>query len=132
MESKAKTGPQETPREKFIMAARRKKILAKKCSLCEHLMLATVYCCEKCSSREYETLELEGTGKVVTYTIQAVAPEGFEDAGSYAWVVFSIDGTDLRVSGFLPGVISPSTLPIGSRVMVSGYHPIHGLLLQKV
>ena len=132
MESKAKTGPQESPREKFIMAARRKKILAKKCSLCEHLMLATVYCCEKCSSREYETLELEGTGKVVTYTIQAVAPEGFEDAGSYAWVVFSVDGTDLRVSGFLPGVISPSTLPIGSRVMVSGYHPIHGLLLQKV
>ena len=132
MESKAKTGPQETPREKFIMAARRKKILAKKCSLCEHLMLATVYCCEKCSSREYETLELEGTGKVVTYTIQAVAPEGFEDAGSYAWVVFNVDGTDLRVSGFLPGVISPSTLPIGSRVMVSGYHPIHGLLLQKV
>jgi len=132
MESKAKTGPQESPREKFIMAARRKKILAKKCSVCEHLMLATVYCCEKCSSREYETLELEGTGKVVTYTIQAVAPEGFEDAGSYAWVVFSVDGTDLRVSGFLPGVISPSTLPIGSRVMVSGYHPIHGLLLQKV
>jgi len=132
MESKAKTGPQESPREKFIMAARRKKILAKKCSLCEHLMLATVYCCEKCSSREYETLELEGTGKVVTYTIQAVAPEGFEDAGSYAWVVFNVDGTDLRVSGFLPGVISPSTLPIGSRVMVSGYHPIHGLLLQKV
>ncbi|HYA82282.1 MAG TPA: OB-fold domain-containing protein [Candidatus Bathyarchaeia archaeon] len=132
MESQAKTGPQESPREKFIIAAHRKKILAKKCSLCGHLMLATVYSCEKCSSREYETLELEGTGKVVTYTIQAVAPEGFEDAGSYAWVVFSVDGTDLRVSGFLPGVISPSALPIGSRVMVSDYHPTHGLLLQKV
>ena len=132
MESKEKTGPQESPREKFIMAARRKKILAKKCSVCKHLMLATEYCCEKCSSREYETLELEGTGKVLTYTIQAVAPEGFEDAGSYAWVVFSVDDTDLRVSGFLPGVISPSTLPIGSRVMVSDYHPTHGLLLQKV
>jgi uncharacterized protein len=131
MES-SKTGPQESPREKFITAARRKKILAKKCSICGHLMLATVYCCEKCSSREYETLELEGIGKVVTYTIQAVAPEGFEDAGSYAWVVFSVDGTDLRVSGFLPGVISPSALPIGSSVRVSDYHPTHGLLLQKV
>jgi uncharacterized OB-fold protein len=131
MES-SKTGPQETPREKFIIAARRKKILAKKCSRCGHLMLSTVYCCDKCSSREYETLELEGTGKVVTYTIQAVAPEGFEDAGSYAWVVFSVDGTDLRVSGFLPGVISPSALPIGSSVRVLDYHQIHGLLLQKV
>lgn len=132
MESKAETGPQGTPREKFIIAARRKKILAKKCSLCGHLMLATVYCCDKCSSREYETLELEGTGKAVTYTIQAVAPEGFEDAGSYAWVVFSVDGTDLRVSGFLPGVISPSALPIGSSVRVLDYHQTHGLLLQKV
>jgi uncharacterized OB-fold protein len=131
MES-SKTGPQETPREKFIIAARRKKILAKKCSRCGHLMLSTVYCCDKCSSREYETLELEGTGKVVTYTIQAVAPEGFEDAGSYAWVVFSVDGTDLRVSGFLPGVISPSALPIGSSVRVLDYHQTHGLLLQKV
>jgi uncharacterized protein len=132
MESKTKTVPQETPREKFIIAAHRKKILAKKCSLCGHLMLATVYCCEKCSSREYETLELEGTGKVVTYTIQAVAPEGFEDAGSYAWVIFSVDSTELRASGFLPGVISPSLLPIGSSVRVLDYHPRHGLLLQKV
>jgi uncharacterized protein len=131
MES-SKTGPQGTPREKFIIAARRKKILAKKCSRCGHFMLATVYCCDKCSSREYENLELEGTGKVVTYTIQAVAPEGFEDAGSYAWVVFSVDGTDLRASGFLPGVISPSALPIGSSVRVLDYHPTHGLLLQKV
>jgi hypothetical protein len=132
MES-SKTGPQEqSPREKFIIAARRNKILAKKCSLCGHLMLVTVYCCEKCSSRKYETLELEGTGKVVTYTIQAVAPEGFEDAGSYGWVIFSVDGTDLRVSGFLPGVISSTALPIGSRVRVSDYHPTHGLSLQKV
>ncbi len=132
MESKAKTAPQESPREKFIIAARRKNILAKKCSRCGHLMLVTVYCCEKCSSREYETLELEGKGRVVTYTIQAVAPEGFEDAGSYAWVVFNVDGTDLRASGFLPGVISPSSLPIGSSVRVIDYHPTHGLLLQKV
>lgn len=129
------TRPQEqntSPREKFIMAARRNKILSKKCSVCGHLMLVTTYYCEKCLSRKYETIELEGTGKVVTYTIQAVAPEGFEDAGSYAWVIFTVDGADFRVSGFLPGVISTSAIPIGSRVRVSDYHPKHGLCLQKV
>ncbi|MGC1929963.1 MAG: OB-fold domain-containing protein [Candidatus Nitrosopolaris sp.] len=134
MES-SKTRQQEqntSPREKFIIAARRNKILSNKCSLCGHLMLVTVYYCEKCFSRKFETIELEGTGKVVTYTIQAVAPEGFEDAGSYAWVVFSVDGTDFRVSGFLPGVISSSAIPIGSRVRVSDYHPKHGLSLQKI
>ena len=110
-----------SPREKFIIAARGHKILSNKCSLCGHLMLVTVYCCEKCFSHKYEIYELEGTGKVVTYTIQAVAPEGFEDAGSYAWVVFSVDGTDFRVSGFLPGVISASALPLDQE---SGYQII--------
>lgn len=131
----SKTRQQEqdlSPREKFIAAARRHKLLSNKCSRCGHLMLATVYYCEKCFGQKFETIELEGTGKVVTYTIQAVAPEGFEDAGSYAWVIFSVDGTDFRVSGFLPGVTSSSDLPLGSRVRVLDYHPKHGLTLQKI
>lgn len=131
----SKTRQQEqdsNPREKFIMAARRHKILSNKCLRCGHLMLVTVYYCEKCFNHKFEIKELEGTGKVVTYTIQAVAPEGFEDAGSYAWVVFRVDGTDFNASGFLPGVISASDLPLGSRVRVLDYHPKHGLTLQKV
>ena len=131
----SKTRQQEqdsNPREKFIMAARTHKILSNKCLRCGHLMLVTVYYCEKCFNHKFEINELEGTGKVVTYTIQAVAPEGFEDAGSYAWVVFRVDGTDFNASGFLPGVISASDLPLGSRVRVLDYHPKHGLTLQKV
>lgn len=95
-------------------------------------MLVTIYYCEKCCSHDFESTELEGAGKVVTYTIQAVAPEGFEDAGSYAWVVLSVDGTDFKISGFLPGVVSSSDLPLGSRVRILDYHPKHGLTLQKV
>jgi uncharacterized OB-fold protein len=68
---------------------------------------------------------------VVTYTIQAVAPEGFEDAGSYAWIVFKIDNIQLRASGFLPGIETPKDLPIGTPVKVAGYDPKHGLMLQK-
>jgi uncharacterized OB-fold protein len=131
----SKTRQQEqdsNPREKFIMAARRHKILSNKCSRCGHLMLVTVCYCEKCFNHKFAINELEGTGKVVTYTIQAVAPEGFEDAGSYAWVVFRVDGTDFNASGFLPGVTSASDLPLGSRVRVLDYHPKHGLTLQKV
>ncbi|MGB7954961.1 MAG: hypothetical protein WCF23_13360, partial [Candidatus Nitrosopolaris sp.] len=126
----SKTRQQEqdsNPREKFIMAARRHMILSNKCSRCGHLMLVTVYYCEKCFNHKFVINELEGIGKVVTYTIQAVAPEGFEDAGSYAWVVFRVDGTDFNASGFLPGVISASDLPLGSRVRVLDYHPKHGL-----
>ena len=121
----------QTNREKFIEAAKRHKVLANRCQKCGHKMLETVVFCEKCSSSKFENVELEGSGTVVTYTIQAVAPEGFEDAGSYAWVVFKVDGSDVRASGFLPGVQKPADLPVGSKVRVAGYHQKHGLLLEK-
>jgi uncharacterized OB-fold protein len=126
-----KLSPQESTHQKFIEAANRKKVLAHKCTKCGHLMLETVLYCEKCSASKFEHVELEGAGTVVTYTIQAVAPEGFEDAGSYAWVVFKVDGSQLRASGFLPGVKTPADLPIGTKVRVAGYDQKHGLMLQK-
>lgn len=122
---------QEKTRQKFIETANRHKILAHKCSKCGHLMLETVLFCEKCSGSKFEHTELDGSGTVVTYTIQAVAPEGFEDAGSYAWVVFKVDNVQLRVSGFLPGIETPKDLPVGSKVTVTGYDPKHGLMLRK-
>jgi uncharacterized OB-fold protein len=121
---------QENMREKFIEAANRKKILAHRCTKCGHMMLETVLFCEKCSDSKFEHAELEGSGTVVTYTIQAVAPEGFEDAGSYAWVVFKVDNQQLRASGFLPGVKTPADLPIGTKVMVTAFDPKYGLMLQ--
>lgn len=118
-------------REKFIEVANRRKILAHRCVKCGHLMLETVMFCEKCSAGRFEDVELEGAGTVVTYTIQAVAPEGFEDAGSYAWVIFKLDNTNVRASGFLPGISAPNELPIGARVRVAGFDARHGLLLEK-
>jgi uncharacterized OB-fold protein len=101
--------------EKFIEAANRKKILAQKCLKCGHLMLETVFFCEKCAGTKFEQVDLEG----------------FEDVGSYAWVVFKLDNAPLRASGLLPGIKTPADLPIGTKVRVAGYDPKHGLMLQK-
>jgi uncharacterized protein len=121
----------ESIHQKFIEAAIKKKILAHKCSKCGHMMLETVLFCEKCSGSKFERVELDGAGTVVTYTIQTVVPEGFEDAGSYAWVVFKVDNSQMRASGFLPGIKTPADLPIGTRVRVAGFDQKHGLMLQK-
>ena len=67
----------------------------------------------------------------MTYTIQAVVPEGLKMSARYAWVVFKLDNAPLRASGFLPGIKTPADLPIGTPVRVAGYDPKHGLMLQK-
>ena len=117
---------------KFIDSAIKGKILVNKCRNCGQLMLETVYYCPVCSKSEFELIEFDGVGTVVTHTIQAVAPEGFEDLDSYAWVVFCVDNTPIRASGFLPGIKVPADLPIGSKVKVTGYDKKHGLSLQKL
>ena len=120
-------------REKFIISANRGKIITNKCLKCGHMMLGTIHYCEKCHKGDLQSIELEGTGKVVTYTIQAVAPEGFNDIGKpYAWVVFKIDNTALKVSGILIGIKSPADLPLGSKVKVERFDVKYGLELQKL
>jgi len=118
--------------DRFIHSASKGKILANRCKNCGNIMLETVYYCPACSKSNFELVEFDGSGTVVTHTIQAVAPEGFEDIDSYAWVVFQLEDAQIRASGFLPGVKTPADLPIGSKVRVTGYDRKHGLSLQKV
>lgn len=129
VESKSK---EKSSREQFIEYAKKGEILLNQCTKCDNIMLETVYYCDKCFAKSFRQISYKGKGKVVTYTIQSVAPEGFEDVNSYAWVIFKLDDCDVNVSGFLPGVSSPSDLPLGSKINVIDFHDKHGLILQKV
>ena len=117
--------------ERFIETAKNGKILANKCKNCGKVMLETMYYCSGCSKSDFEFVEFPGIGTVVTHTIQSVAPEGFEDVNSYAWVVFKLKDAPFSASGFLPGIKIPSDLKIGSTVSVKGYDAKHGLTLEK-
>ena len=103
----------------FIEAAKAGNVLARKCAKCREILLATVYYCKSCGSKEFEDTILKGTGKVVTYTILTVPPAGFEDLAPYAWVVMELDDSGLRVSGFLAKIPTPEDLPIGTPVKVT-------------
>ena len=115
----------------FIDAAIAGNILARKCTKCDELHLATVYFCSKCGSKEFEDSILKGTGKVVTYTIMTVPPAGFEDYTPYAWVVMELDDSGIRVSGFLPNIEKPENLPIGTAVKVDGFDD-RGIVLKRL
>ena len=115
----------------FIEAAKAGNVLARKCTKCNDLHLATVYFCKKCGSKEFEDSILKGTGKVVTYTIMTVPPAGFEDLAPYAWVVMELDDSGIRVSGFLAKIPTPEDLPIGTPVKVTGFDE-RGIVLEKL
>jgi len=115
----------------FIDAAIAGNILARKCTKCNVLHLATVYFCSKCGSKEFEDSILKGTGKVVTYTIMTVPPAGFEDYTPYAWVVMELDDSGIRISGFLPNIEKPENLPIGTAVKVDGFDD-RGIVLKRL
>ena len=128
--SKSQSNKQSS-REQFIEFAKEGKILLNQCQNCNNLFLETAYYCDKCFSKSFKHVPFNGKGKVVTYTIQSVAPKGFEDVNSYAWTVFRIDDCGLNVSGFLPGISSPTDLPLGTAVKVVDYNDKHGLVLEK-
>ena len=114
----------------FIEAAKAGNVLARKCTKCGELHLATVYYCKKCGNNGFEDSILKGAGKVVTYTIMTVPPAGFEDLTPYAWVVMELDDSGIRVSGFLGKIPTPEDLPIGTLVKIMGFDE-RGIVLEK-
>ena len=114
----------------FIEAAKAGNVLARKCTKCGELHLATVYYCKKCGNKGFEDSILKGTGKVVTYTIMTVPPAGFEDLAPYAWVVMELDDLGIRISGFLAKIPTPEDLPIGISVKIVGFDE-RGIVLEK-
>jgi len=114
----------------FIEAAKAGNVLARKCTKCGDIHLATVYYCKSCGNKGFEDTVLKGTGKVVTYTIMTVPPAGFEDLAPYAWVVMELDDSSIRVSGFLAKIPTPADLPIGTPLKITGFDE-RGIVLEK-
>ena len=118
-------------KQDFIENAKGGKILARKCTKCGELHLATVYFCKKCGNKGFEDSVIDGNGKIVTYTIMTVPPEGFEEFAPYAWAVMELDGdSGIRISGFLPNIAKPEDLPIGINVKIVGFDE-RGIVLEK-
>ena len=117
-------------KQEFVDNAKAGKVLAKKCTKCGELHLATIYFCKKCGNKGFENAILAGEGTIATYTIITVPPTGFEKYTPYAWVVLNLGESGLRISGFMAGIKTPSDLPIGTRAKVTGFDD-RGILIEK-
>ena len=117
-------------KQEFIDSIKSGKVLARKCKNCGELHLATIYFCQKCGHKEFENAEIDGHGTVATYTIITVPPTGFQKYTPYAWVVLSLDDSDLRISGFMANIAIPADLPVGTKAKIVGYDE-RGIIMEK-
>ena len=117
-------------KQEFVDNAKSGKVLARKCTKCGELHLATVYFCKKCGNKGFENAVLDGVGTIATFTIITVPPAGFEKYTPYAWVVLKLEESDLSISGFMAGIKTPTDLPIGTRVKITGFDD-RGILIEK-
>jgi uncharacterized OB-fold protein len=69
----------------------RYRLEAAKCAGCGKIYYPPRRVCA-CGGREFETVELPNTGKVVTYTIIRVGPSDFADEVPYGLGIVELDG----------------------------------------
>ena len=69
----------------------RYRLEAGKCSSCGNVYYPPRRVCP-CGGREFETVELPNTGKVVTYTIIRVGPSDFVEEVPYGLGIVEVDG----------------------------------------
>lgn len=86
--------------------------------------------CLRCGGGELEAVELPSVGRVLSYTIQQVAPETYLNETPYAWAIIELEG-GVRMTGWIPNIQSPEDLTIGQRVKLTrSYKP--GSVFEKL
>ena len=88
----------------------RYRLEAARCNECQHISFPKRLVCSECGNQEFEKIRLSGKGKLVTFTIIEVAPEGFVDQVPYAVGIVELE-EGIRVMGQVTDC-DPKTLRI--------------------
>ena len=92
----------------------RYRMEASRCLSCNKIQFPERQICPECGSNENEIFKLSGKGKLSTFTIIRVAPEGFEDQAPYAVGIVELE-EGIRVMGQITDC-EPEKLKIGDRL----------------
>lgn len=65
---------------------------AGKCKKCGKVFFPPRLICNACKSREFESVNLDRNGKLLTYTIIRVPPSQFKDEAPYAMGIVELEG----------------------------------------
>jgi uncharacterized OB-fold protein len=100
----------------FYKFVSEKRLMAAKCNECGTVLLPPKPMCTHCLSTNLEWNELEGTGKLVTYTVIYIAPEQFQSMAPYAVGIVELKN-GLRLPGIVCGV-EPENIRVGMNLKI--------------
>jgi len=89
--------------EQFYKFLAQGKLMAGKCAKCGKIHLPPRPLCDNCYSKLFEWMQVNGKGKLVTYTVINVAPAQFKALAPYAVGIVEFENS-LRIPGMIQGV----------------------------
>jgi uncharacterized OB-fold protein len=81
----------------------RYRLEAAKCTACGLVSFPPRLVCPACRCREFETVKLPGTGKLLTHTVIRIGPSELSDQTPYAMGIVELDG-GVRLTGQIADV----------------------------
>ena len=102
--------------ENFYMFCTERKIMGTKCKHCGAIICPPRTLCPKCLKDEFEWIELNGRGKLLTYTIIHFPPTQFQALAPYAVGIVKLEQGP-QLSGMIKNV-KLEDLKIGMDVQV--------------
>ncbi|MFA5365044.1 MAG: Zn-ribbon domain-containing OB-fold protein [Candidatus Bathyarchaeia archaeon] len=96
------------------------RLMAAKCKKCGAVNLPPKPMCTKCCSTDLEWNELEGTGKLLSYTVIHVAPEQYQSMAPYVVGIIEFE-KGVRLPGIIRNV-NPDEVRIGIKLKIESEH----------
>jgi len=87
----------------FYKFIEQKRLMASKCNECGTVLLPPKPMCTRCLSTNLRWIELEGTGKLVSYTVIHIAPAQFQSMIPYIVGIIELKN-GLRLPGMVCGL----------------------------
>ena len=100
------------------------------CNACNTKGLNIQVYCPNCHSSKINKIVIDGVGKIISYTIQTIAPDPFINEVPYAWAVIELD-CGVTTTGWIPFISNPHDLAIGEIVKLTKSYK-SGMVFEKV
>jgi len=107
----------ETKTLDFVTYLKQGKIMSTRCKKCGAVYFPPKMDCPKCLESDVEWVEIEGNGKLATYSVVNYGPSGFENDTPYTLAIAELaDG--VQILGRLSRDIDESNIMIGMDLKV--------------